>query len=735
MQVGQVVRGAADVIVRLGQPIHTASGGRPTTRSSSRSPRARRRLEPRPPDFTREHGGPRRWIHTPATRGTPPAALRRVHRGATPPHRRSAAHRRTVHPRVRPVAQVRHPRPAARPRHPPDPQEAVQAGAKQLRQQFRLERASTAACRLRRHGRRAYIRSAYFAAEPRDARQRRLRVRRDVRRDARRRPTSAIDPWTAVLPRAPLPRRRLPDLRRDGLRRAGRAAGAVHAAHDRLRRPARQPRRRRSASAPRRRSSRCRCSKSKGLPLPAFFGRLVWAFGALYLSCAAIRLARFNVSNEHGEQHHFSFLGLPSPGAGGAVVGVDPDAAGPAAMEQGLAATDPSPAAVVERSARLPLAAARDRADHRAADGQHHPLPAHGQPLPARPPVARPPGAGAGDPAGAWSSPTATPSGSGARVRAVRALHASRRSRPARAGRRTARRPPTGPASPAPRHARGPLRHRSTRRCPRPDGPRRHGRRHAVSRPMSTAAAPARIPRRSPTPPGSSPASRLADRLPPRRRGAHGAVQLAARPPRRRAVPAPHRRHRPRPQHRAGDAAAPGRPPLARPALGQPAARLPVEAAGRLQPHHRRPDRARTWRTRRTKRTKSSTRLRKQAESRKQSVHLPPAAAHGEQVAPLRGRRPPARRALRDAGEGVPLPRRRARQGDRRRGRTRCRTSSSARRTGCRRTTSRSSSTTRRWASRTSSAGRSTRSTRSTTSRCRKRSATRARPTATCRSS
>ncbi|MGB7160627.1 MAG: CDP-diacylglycerol--serine O-phosphatidyltransferase [Tepidisphaeraceae bacterium] len=48
--------------------------------------------------------------------------------------------------------------------------------------------------------------------------------------------------------------------------------------------------------------------------------RLVWAIGALYFSCAALRLARFNVSNEHGEQHHYSFLGLPSPGAGGAVV-------------------------------------------------------------------------------------------------------------------------------------------------------------------------------------------------------------------------------------------------------------------------------------------------------------------------------------------------------------------------------------------------------------------------------
>lgn len=47
--------------------------------------------------------------------------------------------------------------------------------------------------------------------------------------------------------------------------------------------------------------------------------RLVWGVAALYMCCAAIRLARFNVSNQHGEQHHFSFLGLPSPGAAGAV--------------------------------------------------------------------------------------------------------------------------------------------------------------------------------------------------------------------------------------------------------------------------------------------------------------------------------------------------------------------------------------------------------------------------------
>src|SRR5438477_3441682 len=53
--------------------------------------------------------------------------------------------------------------------------------------------------------------------------------------------------------------------------------------------------------------------------LPLVISRLIWAIGALYFSCAALRLARFNVSNQHGEQHHFSFLGLPSPGAGGAV--------------------------------------------------------------------------------------------------------------------------------------------------------------------------------------------------------------------------------------------------------------------------------------------------------------------------------------------------------------------------------------------------------------------------------
>jgi CDP-diacylglycerol--serine O-phosphatidyltransferase len=61
------------------------------------------------------------------------------------------------------------------------------------------------------------------------------------------------------------------------------------------------------------------CRYHFGDSLPFGVSRLIWAIGAVYMSCAALRLARFNVSNEHGEQHHFSFLGMPSPGAGAVV--------------------------------------------------------------------------------------------------------------------------------------------------------------------------------------------------------------------------------------------------------------------------------------------------------------------------------------------------------------------------------------------------------------------------------
>jgi len=49
-------------------------------------------------------------------------------------------------------------------------------------------------------------------------------------------------------------------------------------------------------------------------------GKIIWAIAAIYVSCAALRLARFNVEAS-AEQHSDSkrFRGLPSPGAAGAV--------------------------------------------------------------------------------------------------------------------------------------------------------------------------------------------------------------------------------------------------------------------------------------------------------------------------------------------------------------------------------------------------------------------------------
>ena len=48
--------------------------------------------------------------------------------------------------------------------------------------------------------------------------------------------------------------------------------------------------------------------------------RILWAIGGLYVACAVLRLARFNVENEPGEQHHMTFKGLPSPGAASSVI-------------------------------------------------------------------------------------------------------------------------------------------------------------------------------------------------------------------------------------------------------------------------------------------------------------------------------------------------------------------------------------------------------------------------------
>ncbi|MHC4119710.1 MAG: CDP-alcohol phosphatidyltransferase family protein [Planctomycetota bacterium] len=51
-----------------------------------------------------------------------------------------------------------------------------------------------------------------------------------------------------------------------------------------------------------------------------FVQRFIWLAAAAYLSCAVIRLARFNVENEEDESAHMSFMGLPTPAAAGVIV-------------------------------------------------------------------------------------------------------------------------------------------------------------------------------------------------------------------------------------------------------------------------------------------------------------------------------------------------------------------------------------------------------------------------------
>jgi len=46
-----------------------------------------------------------------------------------------------------------------------------------------------------------------------------------------------------------------------------------------------------------------------------FLGRLLWLAAALYVCCAILRLARFNVENAPEESAHMDFNGLPSPAA------------------------------------------------------------------------------------------------------------------------------------------------------------------------------------------------------------------------------------------------------------------------------------------------------------------------------------------------------------------------------------------------------------------------------------
>jgi CDP-diacylglycerol--serine O-phosphatidyltransferase len=48
-----------------------------------------------------------------------------------------------------------------------------------------------------------------------------------------------------------------------------------------------------------------------------FLSRFIWLAAAIYVACAAIRLARFNVENEEDGSNHMSFIGLPTPAGAG----------------------------------------------------------------------------------------------------------------------------------------------------------------------------------------------------------------------------------------------------------------------------------------------------------------------------------------------------------------------------------------------------------------------------------
>ncbi|MHC4596343.1 MAG: CDP-diacylglycerol--serine O-phosphatidyltransferase, partial [Planctomycetota bacterium] len=60
--------------------------------------------------------------------------------------------------------------------------------------------------------------------------------------------------------------------------------------------------------------------ESVGFTGESFLHRFIWLAAVAYMSCAAIRLARFNVENEEDETAHMSFVGLPSPAAAGVIV-------------------------------------------------------------------------------------------------------------------------------------------------------------------------------------------------------------------------------------------------------------------------------------------------------------------------------------------------------------------------------------------------------------------------------
>ena len=60
--------------------------------------------------------------------------------------------------------------------------------------------------------------------------------------------------------------------------------------------------------------------RAEHLSLAMLLGRAILFSAILYVMCAVVRLARFNVENEEDEAAHMNFSGLPSPPAAGIVV-------------------------------------------------------------------------------------------------------------------------------------------------------------------------------------------------------------------------------------------------------------------------------------------------------------------------------------------------------------------------------------------------------------------------------
>jgi CDP-diacylglycerol--serine O-phosphatidyltransferase len=61
------------------------------------------------------------------------------------------------------------------------------------------------------------------------------------------------------------------------------------------------------------------CGDSEQAAQSGLWIKGLWMIAVLYVVCAAMRLARFNVENDHSPESHQWFKGLPSPAAAGAI--------------------------------------------------------------------------------------------------------------------------------------------------------------------------------------------------------------------------------------------------------------------------------------------------------------------------------------------------------------------------------------------------------------------------------